>query len=286
LRLNVLNRADKPKESAGQEADVYVRLSKLPPYQPTALKLLNISCDSASATADFEKAFKADPALTADLLLVANSAQFGARSRVDSIRHAISYLGLERVRALASTIGFSYYVRGGGKNEYAKSIWTHGLATAVIADLVGNGLEITGTYTAGLTHDMGRLALLECDAAGYASQLGRTYPTLEEALESEKELFGMTHCEAGAIIAKQWRFPEQLETCVGEHHKRGRDGVCSTVDVVRLACVLADAAGFAEVQREDTPSSLPLPESVKGIAGLDLEHLREFVSSEIAKFSM
>src|ERR1700733_3443761 len=82
-----------------QHAAVFVALSKLPAFHATALKLMNISVDTQSAMKDFENAFKADPALTADLLLVANSAAFGLRTRVETIRHALTYLGLERVRS-------------------------------------------------------------------------------------------------------------------------------------------------------------------------------------------
>jgi hypothetical protein len=61
------------------------KLSKLPPFGPAVLKLLNISLDDESAPTLFEEAFKSDPALTAELLVMANSAAFGGRSRVQTI---------------------------------------------------------------------------------------------------------------------------------------------------------------------------------------------------------
>lgn len=93
---------------ADRHAAVYVRLSKLPPFRPAALKLLNISVESGSAMRDFEEIFKSDPALSADLLLVANSLQFGPRARVETIRHAITYLGLSGSAPWDAPSGFRF----------------------------------------------------------------------------------------------------------------------------------------------------------------------------------
>lgn len=93
----------------------YERLTRLPTFHPTAIKLMTLSTESDSALADFEEVFKADLTLTADLLLTANSAAFGLRSRVDTIRHALTLLGLERVRSLAFNIMWGAYRARGGR---------------------------------------------------------------------------------------------------------------------------------------------------------------------------
>src|SRR5204862_5311982 len=99
----------------------------------TALRLLNIASDGNTAVAEFEKVFRSDPSLTTDLLLVANSAAYGPRSPIETIRHAITFLGVERVRTLASTIAFSYQLRGIPQTPSLAAVWTHSIATAVIA---------------------------------------------------------------------------------------------------------------------------------------------------------
>ena len=112
-----------------------------------ALKLLNISSTSESAAKQFEEAFSSDPALSADLLLVANSVEFGLRSRIATIRHAVSFLGLDRVRSLASTVALGYYVRSMPRHPYMNSIWRHSIASAVIAEVLG-GIHAPGSTTA------------------------------------------------------------------------------------------------------------------------------------------
>src|SRR5580698_10487610 len=106
-----------PMESLDEEdiltrrSRTFDRLSRLPVFSRTALKLLTIATEAESAREDFEAAFRSDPSLAADLLTLANSAEFGFRAKVASIPHAISLLGLERARSLACTIAMSFYLR-------------------------------------------------------------------------------------------------------------------------------------------------------------------------------
>ena len=111
------------------------KLSKLPPFGPAVQKLLRISLEDDSATRSFEEAFKSDPALTAELLVMANSAAFGGRSRVQTIALAIRNLGLEQVRSLATTSALRSHTQRGQNHQYLASVWAHAVATAMFQNL-------------------------------------------------------------------------------------------------------------------------------------------------------
>jgi HD-like signal output (HDOD) protein len=268
-------------EMNDQRAATVLCLSKLPPYRPSALKLLNISSSMEAPVWEFEQAFKSDPALTADLLLVANSAQFGLRSQVSTIRHAITYLGLERVRSLASTIAFGYYVRNVPKADYLDGVWAHSIATATIAEAMGNVCGALGLYTAGLMHDIGRLGLLLYDAKKYQAALLQKFVDFQESAILERTLVGMTHCEAGDALGETWQLPDTLRQCMTSHHDEC-DGSYTPANLVRIACGLADALGFPEVEREDADLAPRLPERIKERPELRPERLREQVTTAIA----
>lgn len=89
----------------------FEQLSRLAHFHPAAMKLMAISNESDSAVEDFERVFKSDPALTADLLLMASSAALGLRRRVDTIKHALVLIGVERVRGLAINLMLAAYMR-------------------------------------------------------------------------------------------------------------------------------------------------------------------------------
>jgi len=231
-----------------QEHGVVERLSKLPPFRPACLQLLSVSADSYSAMDDFAKIFLTDPAMAADLLLVANSMEFGSRCRIETIRHALSYLGLERVRALASTIALRVEVSHTA-NESVRPLWLHSVASAVIAEQLAALHGIQGIYTAALVHDLGRLGLLSVEHERYALVLGTMFDTMDEANRMEEILFGMDHCKTGAFLGEKWGFPIGLQTAMFAHH--GTEQMSLPRRLVQAACEIAESLGFPEVQRRD-----------------------------------
>jgi len=228
------------------------RLSKLPPFHPTALQLLAVSSESEAAVGDYEKAFQADPALASHLLMVANSPIYGFQNRVDSIRHAIALMGLEGVRSLSFTIGMGCYVRGGATAAAVRSVWNHSLATAIICEAIGAemGNHLPFLYTAGLLHDVGRLGLISLEGERYSEVLSRRYFDVEESLLLEDLLFGCSHDDAGAFLARSWGFPRRLSDSIRYHHGAATmDGDEDDLlrQIVRLSCHTAHGLGLGEI---------------------------------------
>jgi len=278
LSASLIARPSENCAPPGQQSAVYVRLSKLPPFRPAALKLLNISVESGTAMQDFEQIFKSDPALSADLLLVANSLQFGLRARIETIKHALAYLGLERVRSLGCTIAFSFFVRNMPRSEYLRTVWAHSIATAVIAEAAESPGHSQSLYTPGLMHDLGRLALSRSVGPSYDEALSKEFADIAEANAFEKIQFGITHCDAGAMVGAKWGFPVALLTSLTLHHDpvAGRPG--DTANQIRMACRMADWLGFPEVARRD----LKPPEEHPWQTGPD--ELRERIVKRVAAF--
>lgn len=262
-----------------RRAQTVVCLSKLPPFHPAALKLLNISSDSHTAMDDFEAVFRGDPALAADLLLVANSPLFGNRARIGSIRHALSQLGLDRVRSLGNTIALSFFVRNQPRTAFVRQIWAHSVATAVIAEILGEMNGIRDLYTAGLMHDLGRLGLLLSMGPNYEKWVSAEFSDMEDANRLEEARFGMSHCEAGSHVGAQWGFPPLLRNTMVFHHELHEGAQRDPLYLVQVACRLADTAGFPEVQFAEQPC---FPELTgKAQKELTPERIRERVEAQL-----
>ena len=270
--------ADKSKDP---QAAVFDRLTKLPPFHPAAMKLLTISGESETAISEFERAFKSDPALTADLLMVANSSVFGFRARVDNIRHALTLLGMERVRSLGFTIAMSFYVRNVPSKDDVRKIWEHSTATAIIADVLGRLSGSPGIYTAGLVHDLGRLGLVLSVGKRYSEVLSKEFADITESIQLEKALFGVDHCEAGALVARTWGFPETLQMSMGNHHEPPPEKGPAP-DLIRTACLMADWLGFPEVKRKDMETKPEIPPRLRSHPELDSERLHDLIKKQIA----
>ena len=244
--------------------DVFQRLSRLPALRPSTLKLLSISIESDSAIADFENVFRTDPVLATDLLILANSPVFGVRATVNSIRHAIALLGMERIRSLAFAVAVKGYLRTGRWADALQVAWRHSIATAVVAEALGSAEEqqVPLLYTAGLMHDVGRLALFQVSGEKYGEIISMEFANIQEFLNAERLQFGCGHDDAGAFLAAAWGFPTALCDCIRFHHWDVAVHAGQLFELVGVACSIADSLGFREVERADLMQG---PEAISSI---------------------
>jgi HD-like signal output (HDOD) protein len=244
------------------------------------LKLLNIASASDTGIEEFEAIFKTDPALTADLLLVANSALFGNRATIASIRHCLTHLGLDRVRSLATTISLSFFVRNQPRTAFVRHIWQHSLATATIAEILGKLYRSPDLYTAGLVHDLGRLGLLLTIGQAYEKWVSTEVPNIEESNQLEHAHFGMNHCEAARVVGEKWGFPAILQLCMVGHHDSDIGPTGAPVQLVQLACRIASSIGYPEVYQEAEPFP-ELPDKARVCEELALDRIVERVTAQM-----
>jgi HD-like signal output (HDOD) protein len=242
-----------------KRAETLTRLCNLPRMNPSASKLLGVSSDSDTAFDEFRAIFSSDPSLAAELLRAANSAQFELRASVSSLQVALMVLGTDGTRNLAVTIALSSYARGGLSKLQIRPIWLHSLATAVIAEEMGRCVApgLTDLYTAGLTHDLGRLGLLYAEGQRYGDTLGKSFSSVDEANAMEKVLFGLTHAEAGGHLAQTWSFPTILCRSIRAHHNRLNEDDGRLLRINQQACILAAEIGYPELP------NCPVPEADK-----------------------
>lgn len=275
----------------GAEPGVFNRLSRLPALRPSTLRLLSITAESDTALAEFEGVFKSDPVLAADLLILANSPTFGARATVHNIRHAIALLGMERIRSLAFAVAVKGYLRTDRWSDGLQISWRHSIATAVIAEALGaaEGSSVPLLYTAGLMHDVGRLALFQVSAEKYGQVLSTDFSNVQEYLNLEKLLFGCAHDDAGAFLAAAWGFPTTLCDCIRFHHWDVAVHAGQFFELVGVACRLADSLGYPEVNRADLmegPETVTavLPARLRNSAALAPELLKTLIEKQLETF--
>ena len=248
----------------------------MPAFSPSALRLLSISTDSDSAMESFSESFRSDPALAADLLVAANSAEFASSCRIETIRHALTFLGLDRVRSLASTIALRIAMRTSHRKEDVRPVWAHSIAAAVVAEELGTIHKMPELYTAALMHDLGRLGLLLAAGSRYVEVLSSTFDDIEESNRLEKVLFGIDHCQAGVMLGRTWSFPAGLQAHMGAHHESVLSG--APRQFVQTACLAADFLGYPEVQRRDLELTAPVWEKT----GLSMDRIREKIVQRTA----
>ena len=95
------------------------QIDRLEPVPPIATQIMALAEDPDSSTMEMSELILNDPALTANLLKTCNSAYFGIKRRVESVRDAISLVGLDPIvrLVLLNTVS-SNFKKGGDHHGY------------------------------------------------------------------------------------------------------------------------------------------------------------------------
>lgn len=219
----------------------------LQPLPPIAAQLMRIVSRDEASFNRLSTLVRADSAFSAEVLRIANSPLLGCRNRIDSIRHALTMLGLEKLKSLVMAVALRDFLSSALQVPALRRCWRHSLACACISeDLSGAvGLDKDSAYTAGLLHDVGRMALLASYPAEYARMLDVSDEYGYDLLGCEQDLFDIDHCQAGEWLVRDWHFPEEFQRITRRHHDEWITGRLDMVALVHFACRLADAAGFS-----------------------------------------
>lgn len=252
--------------AGGANAGIQARngLCKLPVFRPVALKMVKLLADEEAAVQGVIGLLRSDPALSAEVLALANSAFYGKAYHIDNLARAVLVLGFERTRALTLTVALRSFTRHLTNTKVMQNCWQHSLATALLAEEFAPLYQISKdqAYTSALMHDVGRLGLLTAYGDRYAPVLEIRHDGLAECLESEYALFQMDHCQAGLWLTQQWGFPPEYSRVAGCHHEElpGKHG--DLASLTRMACLFADALGFSAVNLAQAPSAAELVEQL------------------------
>jgi putative nucleotidyltransferase with HDIG domain len=225
--------------------DVLAALRALRPLSAVAIQL-QLLADEELAMNDVAEIIKADAALSADILRLANSPLFGLRQPPTGILHALALLGLRRLMTLVMTAAIGRFSNPARDTPALRRCWRHNLACGLICEDLADaaGLDRDMAYTAGLLHDIGRTGMLCVWTSRYSHLLDETGPDPVGLLASERQDFGISHTTAGAFLLRDWRLPEIFSQVAGRHHDPPNSSVKDYVGLVHRGCALADRLGF------------------------------------------
>ena len=223
-------------------------INTLPQFPENILMVQNLINDPKSEMAGIARQISMDPALTADLLKIVNSAQYMLSKKVDSIAEAVKMVGIRGIKNLLYSYGTQKIL--GDDSADKKALWEHCYRTAFYAfNLVKNFRRdhnlLDDVYVAGILHDMGKIVFSNVHPAllskiqNFCIEKGLPNSTLEDLSA------GLNHAEIGGLIAEKWNFPESLVASIRYHHdpSSAPEEFRNLVDTVYLANM------FCEVER-------------------------------------
>jgi len=258
-------------------------LKNLPPFRPVAVRLVKLTAQDDVSIAKVQQVLRTDVAFSAEVLRLANSAMAGSRHEVRSVAHAVAMVGLERLKALSMTIALRDFLSSSKSNKSMELCWRYNLATAVICEWLAPivHLDPDSCYTAGLIHDIGRLAILRAFPDEYFHMLSVIEDYGFDLLQCEQDLFDINHCQAGRWLMERWDFPADLKDVAELHHQTPSDGTPALVTVVYIAWQIADMLGFSPLAVRSHANieeiTATLPETARQAIFAKLDHLTDLV---------
>lgn len=162
-----------------------------------------------------------DPSLSATLLRLANSALYGGDESVMDLRTAVLRLGFDAVANLGTGAAVIRTLRGGTHLDPLK-LWQHSVAVGLTAKgiciLAKRHGQAETAFLSGLLHDIGKIALDTCFPEAY-SEVIQAVADGAFIVDAEYDILGMTHAEAGSLLAAEWSFPQVIVEVIRDHHE-------------------------------------------------------------------
>jgi putative nucleotidyltransferase with HDIG domain len=200
------------------------QINLLAPIPAIASQIMTKSEDPDSSLAEIADLIINDPALTANLLKICNSAYFGLRRKVESVKDAVAWVGLDQIVELVLTSSvsdnFNKGLEGYGLGE--GELWRHAVTSAHVAKSLANRYGVSQNkhliYTAALLKDIGKLILGRFVAFSLEKINILVHSQGYSFNDAEKIVIGMNHEELGAMVGEKWSFSEKLIYIIRHHH--------------------------------------------------------------------
>jgi putative nucleotidyltransferase with HDIG domain len=201
------------------ETEVERRLTTGPlelPMLPTvATQILAGGLNESADIRALSELLQRDQALAGHTLRVANSAAYGASTRIQTIQQALFRIGLAQMREIVIAVALQSRVfRADGHPDFVAELWRHSALAGLCAKEIARKLRynVEGAFVCGLLHDVGKPVVLTL--LFEASTRAKTSVSRETCVD----ILGRHHAAVGRTLAEGWALPEQVVASIAHHH--------------------------------------------------------------------
>ncbi len=211
-----------------------------------------------------------DPALTARLLRLSNSAAFKLSGKINSVSESLAILGLGHVRIMAAeaATGTSFKAVPGINLQ---QFWGYSLDVAKVSRSLAGVVRQNqqAAFTCGLIHAVGELAM-HIGMPEEVAELDREVQPLDlRRARAERRQFGFCYAQVGAGYARQWHFPEPIADALEHQYEPFENNVYEPLaGVIHLATWRARAK---EANLDERALAVSFPGAVGEVLGLDID---------------
>jgi putative nucleotidyltransferase with HDIG domain len=231
---------------------VVANIQALPSLPSVYMEIVDALRNEMCAAEHLGEIVSRDIGMMTKILQLVNSAFFGLPRRISSPAQAVSYLGIETIRALVLSVGiFSQFPDRKVAGFSLHRLWDHSMtvglyAKAIARETMKDAKLADAALLAGVLHDLGKLVLATERPDQYAVVLSRAEETGLDEWKLEREIFGTDHAALGAYLLGLWGIDDLVVEAVAFHHTPDEAAAAHTEftlpSTVSVANVLAIAS--------------------------------------------
>ncbi|MDP3284378.1 MAG: HDOD domain-containing protein [Desulfobacterales bacterium] len=232
------------------------KIDSLSPVSATGSKVMEIISNHESSLGELVDVIRYDQGLTANLLKICNSAYYGLRTKVESIRQAVAYLGLNKVANVVMMASLSKNLTAAQKGYDLNEgeLWKYSVSSALIVQSLAEKRKLGNIpclFTSALLKDIGKVILSTHIKDAFQQIISRVQKDGLTFLEAEREVLGIDHAELGAMVAEKWRFSPEMVFIIRNHHDPmkillGDDLSIPIVYLADTVCMMVGIGGGAD----------------------------------------
>lgn len=264
------------------------RSENLPVLPQIVSQILKVADDPNAPARAMEKIIERDPAITAKVLRVANSAAY-SNGHVTSIGRAISVLGVNTIRSLCLGVAYQQVIAGQTQSlRFSKlELWRHSLAVATCARVLARikmPLRAEELYCAGMMHDVGIMVLDRFCPNELDKAIALAMDEAMDLPHALRQVFDYDQAEVGGVLAERWGMTPLIRGCV-RYHLDPMPGEPSfqAACFINIANTLAHRCGFMNNSLGADVEFNPVSLEALGLPPEQLDVIQTVIVQEILK---
>jgi len=243
----------------------------LPSLPAVAMRVVELTAQADVSMKELAATIENDQALSAKVLRTVNSSFYAVRTRCSTISKALVLLGLGPVKTLALGFSLVHAVSENADSTFDyQSYWRRALFTGVSAKCIAEAARLKcaeEVFLGGLLQDVGMIAMLRALSNNYLDIVAQTGGDHRKLVRAELAALDLQHPEIGAMMARRWKFPDELVLPI-RYHERPTAAPKECADLVRCVGIGNDIHD-ALTDADPTPAMRQVYERASQWFGLD-----------------
>lgn len=265
----------------------------LPPVPAVATKVLQLLGNDNASFADIGATISSDPAVSARLLKVANSAFYSMSRQIKTLDHAIAVVGHRTLRSLVLAASLEGMNKSYGLLE--KMLWEDSIGCAIGCRILATKFSCADpeeAFLAGLFRHLGKVIMNYNDSDGFRALVEAVYTGEGSYRKLEGNYFPYAHSVVGAAVLDKWNFNrslvmttlhhDDLKIPVEEEEEGSRDLYRLTA-TVNLSDFICRRLGIGQREADESLDVVACPGAVA--LELDAEQVAEAIDEVEQVFS-